>query len=188
MRIISMAEMYGGELTELRSLSAIAAAEEDEEKGFGRKGFRQSINGYELEDNAKTVCVTSGLTFVGRVIVKRLLLLGYSVRVIVDSPDDGSRVREMRDETAAFHGEMEAVTAKLTEVGSLVEAFDGCNGVFHTSGFIDSSGVSTYYLQIRLLKYLYRLKVHMIPEYGEITILTNHILDLPHKSPIFLRD
>lgn len=50
----------------------------------------------------------------------------------------------MRDETASFHGRIEAVTAKLTETESLVDAFDGCNGVFHTSGFIDPSGISGY--------------------------------------------
>ncbi|KAJ8775355.1 hypothetical protein K2173_020359 [Erythroxylum novogranatense] len=37
-----------------------------------------------------------------------------------------------------------AVLAKLTEVGSLVEAFEGCHGVFHTSAFADHAGVSGY--------------------------------------------
>ncbi|EOA24389.1 hypothetical protein CARUB_v10017639mg, partial [Capsella rubella] len=105
----------------------------------------KNIYDYDLDqDNAKIVCITDGLTFFGRTIVERLLLHGYTVRVIVNTPDDLERVRAMKDETAKFHGRIEEVSAKLTETESLVDAFDGCYGVFHTSGFIDPSGVSGY--------------------------------------------
>jgi hypothetical protein len=39
---------------------------------------------------------------------------------------------------------IDAVMAKLTEVESLVEAFQGCHGVFHTSAFTDPAGLSGY--------------------------------------------
>lgn len=39
---------------------------------------------------------------------------------------------------------VEVVMAKLTEVESLTEAFDGCRGVFHTAAFVDPAGLSGY--------------------------------------------
>ncbi|CAA7046619.1 unnamed protein product [Microthlaspi erraticum] len=146
MRIIPTTENYEAELAELSSFVAASTASKrrkEDEKWF--KGSGKNLNSYDLdEDNAKVVCITDGLTFLGRAITERLLLHGYTVRVIVNGPDDLERLRVMRDGTAAFHGRIEAVTAKLTETESLVDAFDGCNGVFHTSGFIDPSGVSGY--------------------------------------------
>lgn len=37
-----------------------------------------------------------------------------------------------------------AVVAKLSDVGSLLDAFDGCRGVFHTGSFADPAGLSGY--------------------------------------------
>lgn len=39
---------------------------------------------------------------------------------------------------------VEVTMAKLTEVESLMEAFNGCRGVFHTAAFVDPAGVSGY--------------------------------------------
>lgn len=39
---------------------------------------------------------------------------------------------------------VEVVMAKLTDVESLTEAFDGCRGVFHTAAFVDPAGLSGY--------------------------------------------
>lgn len=39
---------------------------------------------------------------------------------------------------------IEVVMAKLTEVESLTQAFDGCRGVFHTAAFVDPAGLSGY--------------------------------------------
>ena len=36
------------------------------------------------------------------------------------------------------------VMAKPTEIQGLMEAFDGCRGVFHTSAFADPAGISGY--------------------------------------------
>lgn len=43
-----------------------------------------------------------------------------------------------------------AVVAKLTELESLVEAFDGCCAVFHTSAFVDPAGLSGYSVSLFL--------------------------------------
>ena len=36
------------------------------------------------------------------------------------------------------------VMATPTEIQGLMEAFDGCRGVFHTSAFADPAGISGY--------------------------------------------
>jgi hypothetical protein len=40
--------------------------------------------------------------------------------------------------------------AKLTDIESLQEAFQGCRGVFHTSAFIDPAGLSGYTVSLLL--------------------------------------
>ncbi|XP_010425566.1 PREDICTED: cinnamoyl-CoA reductase-like SNL6 [Camelina sativa] len=147
MRIVPKTDNYETELAELTLSVNVSTAtkrrKQEDEKWFKRS--EKSIYDYNLdEDNPKVVCITDGVTFVGRAIVERLLLHGYTVRVIVNTPDELERVRVMKDEMAKFYGRIEAVSAKLTEIESLVDAFDGCYGVFHTSGFIDPSGVSGY--------------------------------------------
>lgn len=38
----------------------------------------------------------------------------------------------------------------MTEIESLLEAFEGCRGVFHTSAFIDPAGLSGYTVSLLL--------------------------------------
>ncbi|KAM7506621.1 hypothetical protein LguiA_017074 [Lonicera macranthoides] len=92
------------------------------------------------------VCVTSGVSFLGLSIVKELLLRGYSVRITVDNEEDIEKLREMEltGEMRGTNGVIEVVAAKLNETESLLEAIDGCSGVFHTSAFIDPAGLSGY--------------------------------------------
>ncbi|KAI5665522.1 hypothetical protein M9H77_15375 [Catharanthus roseus] len=101
----------------------------------------------EIEDPLeKLVCVTSGVSFLGIAIVNQLLVHGYSVRVIVDNQEDVERLREMQasGEMRGSNNIVEVTMAKLTEVESLMEAFNGCRGVFHTAAFVDPAGVSGY--------------------------------------------
>lgn len=44
-----------------------------------------------------------------------------------------------------------AIMAKMTEVESLSEAFQGCRGIFHTSSFIDPLGLSGYTVSLVIL-------------------------------------
>lgn len=54
--------------------------------------------------------------------------------------EDIEKLREMR----GTNGVIEVVEAKLNETESLLEAFDGCCGVFHTAMLIDPGGLSGY--------------------------------------------
>ena len=47
-------------------------------------------------------------------------------------------------ETAAFGNRITTVVSRLTETESLIKAFDGCDGVFHTAAFVDPAGISGY--------------------------------------------
>ncbi|KAF8378283.1 hypothetical protein HHK36_029622 [Tetracentron sinense] len=111
--------------------------------------FVRTVTGSEDEDKeARLVCVTSGISFLGLAIVNRLLDRGYSVRIIIDNEEDLEKLREMEifGESMEIDEERRvwAVMAKLTDVESLCEAFNGCRGVFHTSAFVDPGGVSGY--------------------------------------------
>lgn len=92
------------------------------------------------DSEEKLVCVTSGVSFLGLAVVNRLLVRGYSVRIIVNNPEDVEKLREMT--TGNVNNSV--VMASLTNVESLSQAFQGCRGVFHTSGFTDPAGLSGY--------------------------------------------
>lgn len=98
------------------------------------------------DGGGRVVCVTSGVSFLGRAVVKRLLLRGYSVRILVDNEEDMEKLREMETsgEMGGARSNFSAVVAKLGDVQSLCEVFEGCAGVFHTSAFADPAGLSGY--------------------------------------------
>lgn len=115
-------------------------------KGGGRdansRNAPAAVSDVDGDRRDKSVCVTSGASYLGLAIVHRLLGRGYSVRVIVHTEEEKERVV-----TAIGVGrdnDVCEVTAKLTEVESLLEAFDGCRGVIHTSAFTDPAGLSGY--------------------------------------------
>ncbi|KAL0331963.1 UNVERIFIED_CONTAM: Cinnamoyl-CoA reductase-like SNL6 [Sesamum calycinum] len=60
--------------------------------------------------------------------------------------EDVEKLREMGNsgEMILNNSVVEVFMAKLTEVESLTEAFDGCRGVFHTAAFVDPAGLSGY--------------------------------------------
>lgn len=93
------------------------------------------------------MCVTSGHSLLGTHIVKELLGRGYSVRVTVQTQQD---VEEVREEEMRM---VESVLiANMGDMGSLCEAFEGCDAVFHTSSFIDPKGVTGYSERMALLE------------------------------------
>ncbi|KAJ8750342.1 hypothetical protein K2173_014257 [Erythroxylum novogranatense] len=121
--------------------------------GLNRRKDEEEFSGLlgdssmEIDDyREQLVCVTSGVSFLGLAIVDRLLSRGYSVRIIVDNEEDMEKLRELEGsmEMRSGNRRFSAVLAKLTDVGSLSEAFEGCRGVFHTSAFTDPAGVSGY--------------------------------------------
>ncbi|CAL1358053.1 unnamed protein product [Linum trigynum] len=124
----------------------------DEEEQLG---FR--LHSPEIDDDVgeeKIVCVTSGVSFLGLAVVNRLLVRGYSVRILVDNQEDVEKLREMEEAAAGEEGRrrlgsnnngvVEAVVASLFQVETLAEAFNGCRGVFHTAAFADPAGLSGY--------------------------------------------
>ncbi|KAL2523330.1 NAD(P)-binding Rossmann-fold superfamily protein [Forsythia ovata] len=141
MGIVRLHETVNAEIEEFRRMLLSCAS------GHRRKDGDDLTagagNGDVLE---KLVCVTSGVSYLGIAIVNQLLVHGYSVRIIVDNEEDVEKLREMEisGEMRLTNSNIEIVMAKLTEIESLANAFDGCLGVFHTAAFIDPAGLSGY--------------------------------------------
>ncbi|XP_059670152.1 cinnamoyl-CoA reductase-like SNL6 [Cornus florida] len=148
MRVLQREESHRAEIEELRqallSCAWVHRRKDEEEQFRGRIGTNKDGNDDVVEE--KVVCVTSGVSFLGLAIVSKLLLRGYSVRVIVTNQGDAEKLREMEilGEMRGANNKMKAVVASLTEIESLAQAMEGCHGVFHTSALVDPAGVSGY--------------------------------------------
>ncbi|GMI86904.1 hypothetical protein like AT5G14700 [Hibiscus trionum] len=128
-----------------QTLAALAAMERSKGNEDFKSLFSSDVASVDLHE--KLVCVTSGVSFLGLAVVNRLLLHGYSVRILVDNQDDVEKLREMQvsgEMMVACNNKISVVMAKPTEIQGLMEAFDGCSGVFHTSAFADPAGISGY--------------------------------------------
>ncbi|XP_037430873.1 cinnamoyl-CoA reductase 1-like [Triticum dicoccoides] len=80
----------------------------------------------------RTVCVTGAGGFIASWLVKLLLEKGYAVHGTVRNPDDMTRNAHLR----ALEGATNRLTlfrVDLLDKKSLVTAFQGCEGVFHTA-------------------------------------------------------
>ncbi|KAL5860480.1 hypothetical protein ACOSQ3_001790 [Xanthoceras sorbifolium] len=149
MGIVRTEESERREIEELRRmLSACAAVVHRRKDDEDFKATRLVSKDLDDDDDQqeKLVCVTSGVSFLGLAIVNRLLLRRYSVRIILDNQEDVEKLRELESsgEMRTCNNHVSVVTAKLTQVEDLVQAFDGCRGVFHTSAFTDPAGLSGY--------------------------------------------
>ncbi|KAF5755135.1 putative cinnamoyl-CoA reductase [Helianthus annuus] len=153
MGVVRTDESRRSEIEEFRrmllSCSAVVVKVSTEDERNLRRLTSRNRNEYTV--NQKLVCVTSGVSFLGIAIVKQLVLRGYSVRVIVDNEEDIDRLREIEVsediETSSRitnNNRIGVVVAKFNDCQSLMEAFDGCYTVFHTTSFIDPSGFSGY--------------------------------------------
>ncbi|KAF3444650.1 hypothetical protein FNV43_RR14343 [Rhamnella rubrinervis] len=149
MGIVKSEERKKMEYEEFRRMSLACAGvhrRKDQEE-FGGKRFPSRVmdDSDDENDQDRLVCVTGGLSFLGLAIVNHLFSCGYSVRIIVDNPEDTENLREMeRGQGMINRNAISVVMAKLTEVESLSMAFQGCRGVFHTSAFVDPAGLSGY--------------------------------------------
>ncbi|KAI4389098.1 hypothetical protein MLD38_001360 [Melastoma candidum] len=146
MGIVKTDDSRREEIEEFRTMLLACAAVHRRKDYDPPRARRPLLYGDSPDPLSSPVCVTSGISYLGRAVVNRLLLRGYSVRVMVDNQEDLEKLREM--ETAGEMGgalnNFRAVVAKLSDVGSLAAAFDGCRGVFHTASFADPSGLSGY--------------------------------------------
>ncbi|CAA2990854.1 cinnamoyl- reductase-like SNL6 isoform X2 [Olea europaea subsp. europaea] len=146
MGILRLHETDNAEIEEFRRMLLSCAAGHRRKDGDDLRDNVPVISGAGNEDVLeKLVCVTSGVSYLGIAIVNQLLVRGYSVRIIVDNEDvEKLRQMEISGEMRLTNSIIEIVMAKLNEIESLANAFDGCRGVFHTAGFIDPAGLSGY--------------------------------------------
>ncbi|CAN4082794.1 unnamed protein product [Withania somnifera] len=105
---------------------------------FFASGLSCSLNARDR----KIVCVTSGNSYFGSHLIKKLLACGYLVRVIIQNQANLEDMKElMREEMEQLES---VVVARMGDIDSLCNAFRGCHVVFHTSSFIDPRGISGY--------------------------------------------
>lgn len=81
--------------------------------------------------SGKVVCVTGAGGFIASWLVKLLLEKGYTVRGTVRNPDDPKNFHLRELEGA--NERLILCKADLNDYQSLVEAINGCDGVFHTA-------------------------------------------------------
>ncbi|PIA40562.1 hypothetical protein AQUCO_02500343v1 [Aquilegia coerulea] len=160
MGIVKTAESKKAEIEELRLLLLESVTSGKYKRLEGEKQLKDCLRSKDIkkevneEEEDKLVCVTSGLSYLGLAIVDHLLNRGYSVRIAVDN-EDMDKLREMRmfEQTRGHSDGVSAVMVKVTDIESLCKAFHGCRGIFHTSAFVDPTGVSGY------TKYMAELEV-----------------------------
>lgn len=90
----------------------------------------------------KIVCVTSGNSYLGSHLIKKLLAYGYLVRVTIQNQANLEDMKELMRE--GMEQLESVVVARMGDLDSLCSAFRGCHAIFHTSSFIDPHGISGY--------------------------------------------
>ncbi|KAF0923553.1 hypothetical protein E2562_006556 [Oryza meyeriana var. granulata] len=101
---------------------------------------------------ARTVCVTGGISFVGLAVVDRLLRHGYTVRLALETQEDLDKLQEMEIFGENGRDGVWTVMANVMDPESLNRAFNGCVGVFHTSSLVDPGGISGYTKHMAILE------------------------------------
>lgn len=120
------------------SLELEPAKQRNDHGMFFTRGFSCSLNARDR----KIVCVTSGNSYFGSHLIKKLLACGYLVRVVIQNQANLEDMKElMREEMKQLES---VVVARMGDLDSLCNAFRGCHVVFHTSSFIDPRGISGY--------------------------------------------
>ncbi|CAN8256304.1 unnamed protein product [Cochlearia groenlandica] len=145
MRIVRATEKLSADLRDFMCAAVQRRRDDDGFRGYGG-GKSRNATDLDIDGGNRLVCVTGGVSYIGRAIVKRLLVHGYTVRIVIDCPEEEEKVSEMEAdaETASFSNRITSVISRLTEMESLIKAFDGCVGVFHTTAFVDPAGISGY--------------------------------------------
>ncbi|XP_072967101.1 cinnamoyl-CoA reductase-like SNL6 isoform X2 [Typha angustifolia] len=105
---------------------------------------KREMDGDGGAEHGTMVCVTGGISFVGFAVVNRLLALGYTVRLALETQEDLDKLRDMEMFGELGRDGVWTVMANVMDLDSLCQAFDGCVGVFHTSAFVDPGGISGY--------------------------------------------
>ncbi|XP_059670545.1 cinnamoyl-CoA reductase-like SNL6 [Cornus florida] len=119
----------------------------DEQRKCNGNVFSCSLSARER----KLVCVTSGNSYFGSHLVRKLLAHGYLVRVTIQNQVDIEDMKELIREEEMNKLES-VVVAKMGDLESLCDAFRGCHAIFHTSSFVDPHGISGYTEQMAFLE------------------------------------
>ncbi|CAM0881815.1 unnamed protein product [Alopecurus aequalis] len=144
MGVLRSTQSMQAEVEEMRSaLFHGGAAAAGWQPSAGDADVKRATGGHEGPEGGRTVCVTGGISFVGFAIVDRLLRHGYTVRLALET-QDLDKLREMEMFGEDGRDGVWTVMANVMEPESLHRAFDGCDGVFHTSAFVDPGGMSGY--------------------------------------------
>lgn len=93
-----------------------------------------------MQFNGETVCVTGAGGFIASWLVKSLLERGYNVRGTAREPGDEKNVHLQNIEGAKER--LKILKADLLDYDSLLEAINGCSGVFHTACPVPSQRAS----------------------------------------------
>lgn len=96
--------------------------------------------GKTVQFNGETVCVTGAGGFIASWLVKSLLERGYNVRGTAREPGDEKNVHLQNIEGAKER--LKIIKADLLDYDSLLEAINGCSGVFHTACPVPSQRAS----------------------------------------------
>lgn len=96
--------------------------------------------GKTVQFNGETVCVTGAGGFIASWLVKSLLERGYNVRGTAREPGDEKNVHLQNIEGAKER--LKILKADLLDYDSLLEAINGCSGVFHTACPVPSQRAS----------------------------------------------
>lgn len=99
-----------------------------------------STIGNTVQFNGETVCVTGAGGFIASWLVKLLLERGYNVRGTAREPGDEKNVHLQNIEGAKER--LKLLKADLLDYDSLLEAINGCSGVFHTASPVPSQRAS----------------------------------------------
>ncbi|KAL5202170.1 hypothetical protein ABZP36_013122 [Zizania latifolia] len=120
--------------------------------GAGAAAVKRAAGAEEGAAEARTVCVTGGISFVGLAVVDRLLRHGYTVRLALETQEDLDKLREMEMFGENGRDGVWTVMANVMDPESLNRAFNGCVGVFHTSSLVDPGGISGYTKHMAILE------------------------------------
>uniref|UniRef100_A0A0E0L655 3-beta hydroxysteroid dehydrogenase/isomerase domain-containing protein n=1 Tax=Oryza punctata TaxID=4537 RepID=A0A0E0L655_ORYPU len=142
MGVLRSTQSMEAEVEEMRAALAPLGRHDAWRSGAAAKRVAGAEEGAAPE--ARTVCVTGGISFVGLAVVDRLLRHGYAVRLALETQEDLDKLQEMEMFGENGRDSVWTVMANVMDPESLNRAFNGCVGVFHTSSLIDPGGISGY--------------------------------------------
>ncbi|XP_020168747.1 cinnamoyl-CoA reductase 1 [Aegilops tauschii subsp. strangulata] len=135
----------------------------------------------DLPGHGRTVCVTGAGGFIASWLVKRLLQKGYTVRGTVRNPVDPKN-----DHLRAFDGAADRLVllrADLMEPETLVEAFTGCEGIFHAASPVTDDPEKMIEPAIRGTKYVITAAADMGIKRVVFTSTIGTVYMNPHRDP-----